>query len=72
MTNQKKDPYNMVRADFIVSLYNSIPIGSSEFLYRTTLQMFEHNISEVKGIIDGDYCMDEQEEMLVGIMDALI
>ena len=34
--------------------------------------MFEHNISEVKGIIDGDYCMDEQEEMLVGIMDALI
>jgi hypothetical protein len=67
----KKDPYNLVRKHFITSLYDAIPIGSSEFLYRVTLEMFQHHILEVKGIIDGDYCMDEQEEMLVGIMDAL-
>lgn len=69
---QKKDPYARMRERFIVSLYDSVPIGDSEFLYRVALQMFEHCTPEVKDIIDGYYCIDEQEEMLVDIMDALI
>lgn len=67
----KKDPYNLVREHFLVCLYHSIPVGDCEFLYRTTLEMFEHNSREICEIIDGDYGMAEDEAMLVEIMDAL-